>query len=114
MELPPSTAPNLRGLLKQRVRCALHIDPCLLIQRSRVDCRDQCRILRFWKVRAKSIHIDQSFCNNDTRNANAPFDMIDRHTVQIELPTASDIAAQGKATAIRDERACFVDPAAYC
>ena len=39
--------------------------------------------------------------------------MVDRHTVQIEFPTSADVAAQGKTTAIRDERACFVDSATY-
>ena len=53
-------------------------------------------------VWSKSIDVDQSFRNDYAGNANPFLDMIDWHTVEIELPATTDISAQCKAAAIVD------------
>jgi hypothetical protein len=63
-------------------------------------------------VWSESIDVDQSVGNNYTGNADPLFDMIDRHTVQIELPTTTTITGQCKAAASSDEpsKRPFVHP----
>lgn len=62
-------------------------------------------------VWSQSIDVDQPVRNDYAGNANPPFNMIDRHPVQIELPATTDITAQNKAAASSDERSCFFDSA---
>ena len=49
----------------------------------------------------EGIDIDQSFGNNNARNTNALFHMIDRNAVKVEFPTASDIASEGSVSLMR-------------
>ena len=77
-----------------------------------MDCWVYRRISDCWNIWSQSVDIDQAFGNDYTGNANALFDMIDWSAVEVEFPTAADIAAQCEAATIGDERACFVDSAA--
>lgn len=90
-----------------------HATPCSIVYSSRVDCSDLRWILE-WTVRCKGIHVYQAFGHNNARNANALFDMVNGHAVQIEFPAAANIAAQGKASAVANERSSLIDSAAYC
>lgn len=113
MLLPPPTAPLLRGLFTRLSSRASHKDPRSLVQRSRVDCRNQLRILNRWEIGAQSVDVDQAFGDDYAGDTDALFDMVDRNAVQIQFPATADIAAQGKTASVRDKRTCFVDSAIY-
>lgn len=65
-----------------------------------------------WDIWTKSLDVDEPFSNDYTGNANALLDMLNRNTVEVEFPAATDITAQRKAATIGDEGACLFDSAA--